>query len=396
MVKINSNFNNLKKDYLFVDMRKKIDAYQKQNPDSKIIKLGVGDVTLPICPVIIEAMHSAVDEMAGVETFRGYGPHEGYDFLKNAIANDYKKFGVNIDKDEIYISDGSKNDAANLQDIFSTEGNVLILDPTYPAYVDASIMSGRKIYYVNATQENNFLPLPDPKIEASLIYLCSPNNPTGSTYTKKQLKKWVDYAIQNQAIILFDTAYKSFIEDKDLPQSIFEVEGARKCAIELCSFSKSAGFTGLRCAYIVIPSELKIEGVKVGDLWLRRLTAKFNGVSYITQKAALASLSDEGQKQINESIAYYKKNAKILSEAMKKLNIWNTGGKNSPYVWIKCPGNMSSWEFFDYLLEKFNIVGTPGAGFGPQGEGFFRFSAFGNHEETLEAVERLKTLRIKI
>lgn len=396
MIKFNSSFDNLKKDYLFVDMRRKISEYQKQNPEAKIIKLGVGDVTLPIAPVIIEAMHAAVDEMANAATFKGYGPHEGYEFLREAIANSYKKRGVAVSKDEIYISDGSKNDAANIQDIFSTEGNVLIPNPTYPAYVDASLMAGRNICYVSATQENNFLPLPDSNVEASLIYLCSPNNPTGATYNKEQLKKWVDYAIENQAIILFDTAYRSFIENKDLPHSIYEVEGAEKCAIELCSFSKSAGFTGLRCAYIVIPSELKIDGVKVGDVWLRRLAAKFNGVSYITQKAALAALSEKGQEQISESIQYYKKNAQILSSAMKNLGIWHIGGENSPYIWLKCPNGMHSWEFFDYLLEKFNVVGTPGAGFGPNGEGFFRFSAFGNHEETLEAVERLKELKVKI
>ena len=393
MIKFNSNFNNLKKDYLFVDMRRKISEYQLKNPDAKIIKLGIGDVTLPICPVIIEAMHSAVNEMSNAKTFKGYGPHEGYDFLREAISKSYEKLGVNINKNEVYISDGSKNDVANLQDIFSPDGNVLIIDPTYPAYVDASIMSGRNIYYVNATQENNFLPLPDSNIDAGLIYLCSPNNPAGSTYNKAQLKKWVDYALENEAIILFDTAYKSFIEDEDLPSSIFEVEGAKKCAIELCSFSKSAGFTGLRCAYIVIPSELNIDGISVGSMWLRRLAAKFNGVSYITQRAAFASLGDEGQKQINESIAYYKKNANVLSDAMKELGIWHVGGKNSPYIWLKCPGGMGSWEFFDYLIEKLIIVGTPGAGFGENGEGFFRFSAFGSYGETLEAVERLKTLK---
>ncbi len=394
MIKFNSNFNNLKKDYLFVDMRKKISEYQARNPTAKIIKLGIGDVTLPIRPIIIEAMHKAVDEMANAETFRGYGPYEGYEFLREAISKYYKKFGVKINEDEVYISDGSKNDAANLQDIFSVNDNVLIMSPTYPAYVDATTLLGRNICYINATQENNFLPMPDPKVRASLIYLCSPNNPTGSTYSKSQLKKWIDYAIENQAIILFDTAYKSFIEEKELPHSIFEVEGAKNCAIELCSFSKSAGFTGLRCAYTIIPSELKIDGIKVRDVWMRRLAAKFNGVSYITQRGACAALSDEGQKQISESISYYKKNAEILSDAMNKLSIWNTGGKNSPYIWLKCPGKMNSWEFFDYLLEKFNIVGTPGAGFGPSGEGYFRFSAFGNYDETLEAVERLKTLKI--
>ncbi len=396
MIKFNSNFSKLKKDYLFVDMRRKINEYQKNNPDKKIIKLGVGDVTLPICPVVIEAMHSAVNEMASSETFKGYGPHEGYDFLREAISDSYKKSGMEISKDEVYISDGSKNDAANLQDIFSAEGNVLIPNPTYPAYVDASIMSGRNVCYMNATQENNFLPLPDPNVKANLIYLCSPSNPTGATYNKDQLKKWVEYAINNHAIILFDAAYKCFIENDDLLRSIFEVEGAEKCAIELCSFSKSAGFTGLRCAYTIIPSELKIGETKVSDIWVRRLSAKFNGVSYITQRAAFAALSDEGQKQINKSVAYYKKNAQILSDAMTKLNIWHIGGENSPYIWIKCPSNMGSWEFFDYLLEKFNIVGTPGAGFGSNGEGFFRFSAFGNHSETLEAVERLKALKIKI
>lgn len=393
MIKINDNFRNLKKNYLFVDMRRKTEEYIKNHPGVDIIKLGIGDVTLPICSTVIDAMHAAVDEMANASTFKGYGPNEGYEFLRKAISEDYKKRGVTVESNEVYISDGSKNDAANLPDMFCTDGNVLIPDPAYPVYVDAAIMSGRKICYVNATQENNFLPLPDENISASLIYLCSPNNPTGSVYNKSQLKQWVDYAIKNHAIILFDTAYESFVEDAELPRSIFEIEGARECAIEICSFSKNAGFTGVRCAYVVIPSDLLADGVNIGNLWLRRQSGKFNGVSYITQKAAAAALTKEGKKQIAECIKYYKRNAKILCQAMSNMGIWHIGGKNSPYIWLKCPDKMSSWEFFDYLLNKVNIVGTPGSGFGPGGEGFFRLSAFGSHEKTLEAVERLKQIK---
>ena len=392
MIEINKNFENLQKNYLFVEMDKRVREYKKKNPEAKIIKLGIGDVTLPLCPTVINAMHEAVDEMSKKETFKGYGPSQGYEFLREAISKSYLKYGINIDKDEIYVSDGAKGDTANIMDIFDVGGKVIIPDPAYPVYVDSSIISGRKIYFVEANQENNFLPMPDYDIEPSLIYICSPNNPTGAVYSKEQLKKWVDYALEKQAIIIFDAAYESFITDKNLPHSIYEIENARKCAIEVCSFSKGAGFTGIRCGYTVVPSEVQIGGKKVGDIWMRRQSCKFNGASYITQKAALAALSEEGLKENKEMINYYRRNAKILIDTMEKLGIWHVGGENSPYVWIKCPNNMKSWDFFDLLLERANIVGTPGAGFGSSGEGYFRFSSFGNHEDVLEAASRLEKL----
>ncbi len=394
MIEFNSNFNNLQKNYLFVEIERRLKEYKKNNPDSDVIKLGIGDVTRPLCPSVIKAMHEAVDEMGSFDKFKGYGPHEGYDFLRKEIADNYKKYGVNINFDEVYVSDGAKSDSSCIQEIFSPEGYALIPDPSYPVYVDSNIMFGRKIHYINATRGNGFLPLPDESLSANLIYICSPNNPTGATYTKEQLKKWVDYALDNKAIILFDAAYESFIEDDNLPHSIFEIEGARECAIEMCSFSKNAGFTGVRCAYCVIPSDLKIDGTKVGDVWSRRQSSKFNGVSYITQKAALAVFSDEAQKEIAQSLSYYKRNAKLISDTLNSMNIWHIGGKNSPYIWLKCPHSMTSWEFFDYLLKNANVVGTPGSGFGLNGEGFFRISSFGSYERTQQATERIKSLEI--
>lgn len=393
MIKINKNFSNLKRNYLFVEMESKLKKYQQENSHANIIKLGIGDVTRSLCPSIIRAMHEAVDEMACSETFHGYGPHEGYAFLREAIANHYKNYGVTVSADEIYVSDGAKNDSSCIQEIFSPDGCALIPDPSYPVYVDSNIMYGRKICYMNAIEENNFLPMPDESLSPDLIYICSPNNPTGATYTKEQLKKWVEYAIANRAIILFDAAYESFVEDENLPHSIFEVDGAKKCAIEICSFSKNAGFTGVRCAYMVIPSELEVNNINVGNIWLRRQSAKFNGVSYITQKAALAVYSEESQKEISECISYYKRNSQLISKTLSELNIWHIGGKNSPYIWLKCPRGMTSWEFFDYLLKNVEIVGTPGSGFGNNGEGFFRISSFGSYENTLEAVKRLKSLQ---
>lgn len=393
MIKINGNFNNLSKNYLFVDIEHRLKEYVQKNPQADIIKLGIGDVTRPLCKSVIKAMHEAVDEMACSDTFHGYGPQEGYEFLREAIAKHYKTYGVNINSNEIYVSDGAKSDSSCIQEIFSSDGCALIPDPSYPVYVDSNIMFGRKVSYLNATKDNDFLPMPEKTVKPSLIYICSPNNPTGAVYTKEQLKIWVDYALENRAIILFDAAYESFVEDEDLPHSIFEVDGARECAIEMCSFSKNAGFTGVRCAYMVIPSELKVDNVKVGDIWMRRQSAKFNGVSYITQKAALAVYSKEAQKEISECISYYKENSKLISKTLNELNIWNIGGKNSPYIWLKCPNQMTSWEFFDYLLKNAEIVGTPGSGFGPNGEGFFRISSFGSHEKTFEAVQRLKLLK---
>ncbi len=392
MIKINKNFENLQKNYLFVEMGKRIKAYQGKYPQAKIIKLGIGDVTLPLCSTVINAMHEAVDEMSKKETFKGYGPSNGYEFLRKAVSESYVKYGIEIDKNEVYISDGAKSDTANIMDIFDISGDVLIPDPAYPVYVDSSIISGRKIRFAKANQENNFLPMPDYSIDPSLIYICSPNNPTGSVYSKEQLKKWVDYAVDKKAIIIFDAAYEPFIVDEDLPHSIYEIENAKKCAIEVCSFSKGAGFTGIRCAYTIVPSEIQIDGKKVSDVWMRRQSCKFNGASYITQKAAFAALSENGRKETKEMIDYYRRNAKVLVDTMKKLCIWHVGGENSPYIWIKCPNNMKSWDFFDLLLEKANIVGTPGSGFGESGEGYFRFSSFGNYEDVLEAASRFEKL----
>ncbi len=390
MIEINKNFNKLEKNYLFAQISKRTQEYKTKNPKANIIKLGIGDVTLPICDVVLKAMHKAVDEMGSEKTFRGYGPYEGYEFLRQAISSSYVKYGIDIGANEIYVSDGAKSDTANIIEIFDITGNVLIPNPTYPVYVDSNILAGNNICYIEASESNNFLPLPNNEVKADLIYLCSPNNPTGAVYSKEQLKIWVDYALRNKAIILFDAAYEPFIEDESLPHSIFEIEGAKECAVESCSFSKGAGFTGIRCGYITIPNELKLNGIKAGDMWLRRQSMKFNGVSYITQRGAEAALSEEGRRQILKNINYYKENARILSEALKSKGIWHIGGKNSPYIWMKCPSKMKSWDFFDSLLETLNIVGTPGAGFGNSGEGYFRFSSFGNHEDVLEAASRFK------
>lgn len=392
MINLNENFNKLKKNYLFAEISKRTEEYKAQNPGADIIKLGIGDVTLPLSDCVLNAMHRAVDEMGDANTFRGYGPYEGYEFLRTAISKSYLKFGINIQPDEVYVSDGAKSDTANILEIFSPDGNVLIPNPTYPVYVDSSVLSGRNICYIDATESNNFLPLPDYSVKASIVYLCSPNNPTGAVYNKQQLKKWVDYALENRAIILFDAAYEAFIEDPDLPHSIFEIEGAKNCAIEICSFSKGAGFTGIRCGYVTIPNSLKVDGKNIGDMWLRRQSIKFNGTSYITQRGAEAALSKEGAEQNLKNIRYYKENAKMLSDTLKSLNIWHIGGKNSPYIWLKCPNNMDSWKFFDILLNEANIVGTPGSGFGSNGEGFFRLSSFGKKEDVRKAIERIKKL----
>lgn len=395
MISYNENFDNLQNNYLFAEVAKKVKIYKLSHKDAKIISLGIGDVTLPLCEVVVKAMHDAVDDLSKAETFKGYGPYEGYESLRNSIRDYYKSFEVHIDSDEIFVSDGAKGDTSNIQEIFSRNGKVLISNPTYPAYLDSSIIMGKEVNYLDANKNNDFLPTPDYSVDADIIYLCSPNNPTGAVYDKEKLKKWVEYAQEKRAIILFDAAYESFIEDSSLPRSIFEIDGAKKCAIEICSFSKYAGFTGVRCGYMVIPGELKIGGKNAIDLWRKRISIKENGVSYITQKGAEAALSAEGQRQLNLNLKYYKDNAKILADALKEMNIWFIGGKNSPYIWLKCPNNMKSWEFFDLILEKANIVGTPGAGFGTNGEGYFRLSSFGSREDVLEAVKRLKMLNLK-
>ena len=389
-MKINENYLNLKDSYLFATVNRKAREYQAANPDKKVIKLGIGDVTIPLCSAVTEAMHKAVDEMATKENFHGYGPEQGYDFLKAAVQNYYGQRNVTLALDEIFISDGAKSDVGNILDIFDKDNVVLIPDPVYPVYVDTNVMAGREVKFMNANADNGFLAMPDPAVHADIIYMCSPNNPTGAVYSKEQLKVWVDYAIANDAVILFDAAYEVFVAEESLPRSIFEVEGARQCAIEFCSFSKTAGFTGTRCGYTIVPTELVRGGQSLNKLWLRRQTTKFNGVPYVVQRGAEAVFSPEGQQQIHTAIAYYKENAKIIAEALDELGVWYTGGINSPYIWLKCPNGMGSWEFFDFLLEQANVVGTPGAGFGDNGEGFFRLTAFGDRENTKEAVARIK------
>ena len=392
-MKINENYLALKESYLFSDIAKKVAAFAAAHPEAAIIRLGIGDVTLPLVPAVVEALESASREMGVKETFRGYGPEQGYGFLKDAIKDYYAAKGVSLESDEIFVSDGAKSDLGNILDIFSTDNTVLVPDPVYPVYVDTNIMAGRKIVYVSANEQNDFLPMPDTSVHADIIYICSPNNPTGAVYTKEQLEKWVAYALEQKAVILFDSAYESFVRDDSLPTSIYAVEGAKKCAIEFCSFSKTAGFTGTRCGYTVVPNELEYGGVKLNKLWLRRQTTKFNGVPYIIQKGAAAVFTPEGQKQIRANIDYYMENARLVSETLQGMGIWHTGGKNSPYIWLKCPNGMKSWEYFDYLLENAHVVGTPGAGFGVNGEGFFRLTAFNSRENVLEAVKRIqKTL----
>ncbi len=388
-MEINKNYKNLEASYLFSTIAKKVKEFAEKNPDKKVIRLGIGDVTRPLCKSVVEAMKKAVDEMGTFEGFHGYGPEQGYDFLKEKIQGYYKEKNVTLKLDEIFISDGAKSDLGNILDIFSKENTVLIPDPVYPVYVDTNIMQGRKIIFAQANQENNFLPLPNDDVKADIVYICSPNNPTGAVYNKEQLKKWVDWANKNNAVILYDAAYECFINDNNLPRSIFEIEGAKTCAIEFCSLSKTAGFTGTRCGYTVVPFELEFDDMSLNKMWLRRQTTKFNGVPYIVQRGAEAVFSEQGQKEIKENIDYYKKNAKIIADTLTKHNVWFTGGVHSPYIWLKCPNNMTSWEFFDFLLEKAQVVGTPGAGFGKNGEGFFRLTSFGTNELTKEAMERL-------
>lgn len=395
MAFVNQNYCNLKESYLFSQIAHKVAEFTAAHPEKKIIKMGIGDVTLPLAPAVIEAMQKAVAEMGVKETFRGYGPEQGYDFLHEAIAGYYAGFGVSVASDEIFVSDGAKSDCGNMTDIFSNDNVILIPDPVYPVYLDTNVMCGRKIIYMQGKPENDFLPMPDDSVKADIIYLCSPNNPTGAVYTKEQLEKWVAYALKNDAVILYDAAYESFISDPEIPRSIFAVEGAKKCAIELCSLSKTAGFTGTRCGYTIVPHDL-VRKTKDGremslnKMWLRRQTTKFNGVPYIIQRGAEAVFSEEGQKQCREMLAFYKENARIMSEALTKKGIKFYGGTHSPYIWMQCPNGMGSWEFFDYLLEKLAVVGTPGAGFGSMGEGYFRLTAFGSRENTIEAMERIE------
>ena len=388
----NTHFNDIAQSYLFSTIAQKVAAYSAAHPGREILRLGIGDVTLPLAPAVISALHSAVDDMADKSTFRGYGPEQGYDFLREGVRGYYLSHGVELEPDEIFISDGAKSDIGNILDIFGEGNTVLVPDPVYPVYVDTNTMAGRRVLYMNATEINGFLPMPDYSVDADIIYLCSPNNPTGAAYSKAQLKEWVDYANAKGAVILYDAAYECFITDDGLARSIFQIEGAKTCAVEFCSLSKTAGFTGTRCGYTVVPKALVRDGMSANKMWLRRQTTKFNGVSYIVQRGAAAVFTPEGMRQIAANLAVYRANAKLIADCMDELGIWYTGGKNSPYIWLRCPDGIGSWQFFDYLLENIQVVGTPGAGFGANGEGFFRLTAFGSPEVTKEAVAGIKSL----
>lgn len=388
-MKINEHYHDLAESYLFSTIADKVEAYTKAHPDQEIIRMGIGDVTQPLCPAVIQAMQQAVAEMGVQKTFHGYGPEQGYAFLKRAIQGYYQEKGVDLALDEIFISDGAKSDLGNILDLFSADNTVCVPDPVYPVYVDTNVMAGRRIVYADANESNGFAPLPQAGLEADIVYLCSPNNPTGAVYTKEQLKVWVEYALEREAVLLFDAAYEAFIEDVTLPRSIYEIEGAERCAIEFCSFSKTAGFTGTRCGYTVVPMALERQGAKLNRMWLRRQTTKFNGVPYIVQKGAAAVFTEEGQRQARRTIDYYKENARVMAGALQALGVWFVGGKNSPYLWMKCPNGMDSWSFFDALLAEAQVVGTPGVGFGHNGEGYFRLTAFGDQAKTKEAMQRM-------
>lgn len=405
MIKVNEDYLKLPGSYLFSTIAKKVAAFSEANPDKKIIRLGIGDVTQPLCPAVIKALHSAVDEMAAAETFRGYAPDLGYAFLRDTIAEKvYKPLGADVAADEIFISDGAKSDSGNIQEIFGNDVKVAVCDPVYPVYVDTNVMAGRtgtydettglwsNVIYMPCTADNGFAP-EFPETVPDLIYLCFPNNPTGATITKDQLQGWVDYAVKNKAVIIYDAAYEAYISEEGVPHSIYECEGARECAIEIRSFSKNAGFTGLRLGYTVIPKNLKSEdGAALHSLWARRHGTKFNGAPYIVQRAGEAVYSEEGQRETREQIAYYMNNAKVIYEGLKSAGYSVSGGVNAPYIWLKTPDNMTSWEFFDHLLQTANVVGTPGSGFGPSGEGYFRLTAFGSYENTVEAIKRIKEI----
>lgn len=392
MITPNLNYANLKDSYLFYNIAQKTRAYLEANPDKRLYRMGIGDVSLPLCDAVIKALHEGVDDQATKDNFHGYMPECGAEFLRKAIADYYREKGVKVADDEVFVSSGASDELGDILDLFDRSSTALVIEPAYPAYVDANVMAGRKIVHLASGIENGFLPQPDDSIDADILYICSPNNPTGAVFSKEQLQAWVDYANKCGSVILFDAAYESFIEEEDLPHSIFELEGARTCAIEICSLSKTAGFTGTRLGYTVIPKELERKGMNLNSMWVRNRTTKTNGVSYIIQKGGAAVFTPEGQKQIHNNIKVYKNNAKCLMEALDKLGIWYCGGKNAPYIWMKCPNNMSSWEFFDYLLNEIQVVGTPGEGFGACGEGYFRFSTFGSPEDTKEAAERLVKL----
>ena len=374
MITPNMHYCDLKDSYLFFNIAKKTKAYLEEHPGTHLYRMGIGDVSLPLCDAVIKALHEAVDDQASPERFHGYMPEPGAPFLRTTIAEYYRKRGVDLSDDEVFVSSGASDELGDILDLFDRGGSSLVIEPAYPAYVDANIMAGRKIVHLASGKENGFLPEPSDDAKADLLYICSPNNPTGAVFNREQLKKWVDFANENGSVILFDAAYEAFIEEEHLPRSIMEIEGAKTCAIEICSFSKTAGFTGTRLGYTVIPKDLVRNGMRLNDMWIRNRTTKTNGVSYIIQKGGAAVFTEEGQKQIHDNIRFYKDNAKILTDALDSLGIWYTGGKNAPYIWMKCPNGMGSWEFFDYLLHEIQVVGTPGEGFGACGEGFFRFS----------------------
>lgn len=388
-MKPNMHYTELKDTYLFNTIYRKTDEYLAAHPGERVLKLGVGDVSYPLCKKVIEALHEAVDDQSRIETFHGYMPEHGAMFLREAIAKYYSGWDVDMTTDEVFVSSGACDDLGDLLEMFDRDNTVLVIEPAYPEYVDTNLLYGRKVIHLPAGEGDGFLPLPDESIDADIIYICSPNNPTGSAYTREKLKKWVDYANKKDAVILYDAAYEIFIEEDDVPHSIYEIEGADTCAVEVCSFSKTAGFTGTRVGYTIVPSKLERMGVNLNALWSRNRETRTNGISYILQKGASAVFTPEGQEQIHESISVYKKNAKIIMDAIDKCGFWYVGGKNSPYVWMKCPNNMGSWEFFDYLLNKLQIVGTPGVGFGSCGEGFLRLSAFGDPDDTQEAAKRI-------
>lgn len=395
-MQLNPHYAELNESYLFSTIAHKVAEYQTAHPEADVIRLGIGDVTLPLAKPVIEALHKAVEEMAHKETFRGYGPEQGYDFLREAIRNYYAGRGIALELGEIFISDGAKSDLGNLLDLFSVNNTVLVPDPVYPVYVDDNVMAGRTIRYMAANAENNFLPMPDDATQADIVYLCSPNNPTGATYTTAQLAQWVRWAKEHHAVILFDAAYECFVSEEGCARSIYEVEGAKEVAVEVCSFSKIAGFTGTRCGYTVVPFAIQSEGQSLNKMWLRRQTTKFNGVPYIVQRGAEAVFTEEGMREIQQNLDYYRNNAAVIAAALDEAGVWYCGGKNSPYIWLRCPNGMGSWEFFDWLLDTAHIVGTPGEGFGPCGKGYFRLTAFGDAQRTKEAAERLKTVLAKL
>lgn len=395
MPKLNENYQNLKESYLFAEIAHRVAAYTGANPDKPVIRLGIGDVTLPLGELALKGLHEGVDAMASSETFKGYGPEQGYAFLREAISAYYARSGVDVDAGDIFISDGAKSDTGNISELFAADNVILIPDPVYPVYVDSNVMNGKTVTYMSGNAENNFLPMPDQDFHADIIYLCSPNNPTGAVYNREQLKEWVDYALKHEAVLLFDSAYEAFITDPSLPRSIYAIEGAKRCAVEFCSLSKTAGFTGTRCGYTVVPKELVFSTsngsqMSLHAMWNRRQSTKFNGTSYIVQSGAAAVFTEEGMKQCRENLRYYQENARIIADTLTRNGIRFFGGEHSPYIWFECPNGMESWAFFDELLNQIQVVGTPGAGFGENGKNYFRLTAFGSRENTVEAMRRFE------